>query len=227
MMAATTAPSANFRATYFQHADLTPIRGEPKNDTLQVLINECMANSQTVHSNLGGGANGHLGLVLMPAKYAVVAPGTPYVRPVFPGPLVIPPATTNQQAQMLREQHQEELRLFHETEALHNTLVQQLVKAIEPMYLKSLRNPVTQAFMVPFNEILQHLMQVYGNLNPKAFLKTKNALETFQYNVALPVDVVFDPIDDLSELAIAAKQPMSDEQKCSMAFIIFSKYRQI
>ena len=160
MMAVTTAPGANFRATYFQDADLIPIRRKPKNDTLQVLINECMANSQTVHSNLDGGANSHLGLVLMPTKYAVIAPGTPYVRPVFPGPLVIPANTTNVQAQMLRDQHQEELRLFHKTEAVHNTLVQQLVKAIEPMYLKYRRNPVTQAFMVPFNEILQHLMQV-------------------------------------------------------------------
>ena len=79
------------------------------------------------------------------------------------------------------------------------------------MYLKSLRNPVTQAFMVPLSDILHHLMTVYGNLNPKAFLSTKNTLETFQYNLALPVNVVFDPIDDLGELAIAAKQPMSEE----------------
>ena len=108
-MTTSTAHGANYRKTYFQHADLTPIRGEPKNDTLKVLINECIANSQTVHSNLGGAANGHLGLVLMPTKYAIIAPGTPYNRPVFPGPLVIPPTTTNVQAQMLRKQHQEDI----------------------------------------------------------------------------------------------------------------------
>ena len=54
------AQGTNFRETHFQHADLTPIRGKPKNATLKVLINELKANAQTVHSNLGGGANGHL-----------------------------------------------------------------------------------------------------------------------------------------------------------------------
>ena len=217
----TSTTQGNYKDTHFQHADLTPIWGEPKNDTLKVLMNECKANAQTVHSNLGGGANGHLGLVLMPPKYNIVAPGTPYLRPLFPGPLNIPLNTTNVQAQMLRDQHQEDVRVFHETEAVHNALVQQVVKAIEPMYLKALRNPVTQAFMVPLNEILHQLLTVYGGLNPKKFMATKNELENFQYTLSLPVDVVFDPIDDLSELADVAGQPMTEAQKCSMAFIIF------
>ena len=89
------------------------------------------------------------------------------------------------------------------------------------MYLKALRNPVTQAFMIPLNEILQHLMKVYGNLNPKTLMAKKNELETFQYQVNLPVDVVFDPINDLSEMAEIAKQPMSEAQQISMAFVIF------
>ena len=220
-MTTTNAHGTNYRETYFQHADLTPIRGKPKNDSLKILIHELSANAQTVHSNLGGGANGHLGLILMPAKYAPIAPGTPYNRPVYPGALVIPPATTNVQAQMMREQHQQDLQVFHESEAVHNALVQQVVKAVEPMYLKAMRNPVTQAFLVPLSEILQHLMTVYGKLNPRTLLATKNALETFQYNVQLPVDVVFDPIDDLAELAEVAGEPMTEAQKRSMAFIIF------
>ena len=108
-MTTSNAQSANYRDTYFQHADLTPIWGEPKNDTLKVLLHEFMANSQTVQSNLGGGTNGHLGLILQSTKYAIIAPGTPYIRPVFPGPLVIPPATTNIQAQMISKQHRKEL----------------------------------------------------------------------------------------------------------------------
>ena len=52
-------------------------------------------------------------------------------------------------------------------------------------------------------------------------MTSKNALKTFQYNVSLPVDVVFDPIKDLSELAEIAEQPMSEAQKISMAFVIF------
>ena len=39
--------------------------------------------------------------------------------------------------------------------------------------------------------------------------------------IFLPVDVVLDPIDDLSELAEIAEQPMTEAQKISMAFVIF------
>ena len=142
-MATASTQGVNYRDTYFQYADLTPIQGEPKNDSLKTLINELTANAQTVHSNLGGGANGHLGLILMPTKYAVIAPGTPYIRPNYPGALAIPPGTTNIQAQMLTEQHHHALQEFRESEAVHNALIQQVVKAVDPMYLKALRNPVT------------------------------------------------------------------------------------
>ena len=64
--------------------------------------------------------------------------------------------------------------------------------------------------MVPLNEILHHLMTVYGKLNLRTLMASKNALETFQYQVTLLVDVVFDPIDNLSKLVDVAEQPMME-----------------
>ena len=157
----------------------------------------------------------------MPTKYEIIAPGTSYERPVYPGTLVILPGTTNVQAQILREQHHQDSQVFHETKAVHNVLIQQVVKAIDPIYLKILRNRVTQALLVPLNEIFQHLMTVYEKLNPKMLRVQKNALDTFQYNVALLVNVVFDPIDDLAELVEVANEPMTGAQKIGMAYIIF------
>ena len=120
-----TTPNAqgNYRETHFQNADFTPIRGEPKNESLKVLLNEIKANLQTVHSNLGGGAHGHLGLALTSTQYAVIAPGTPYLRPTFPSAFTMAPNTTNIQAQMLREAHQQALYDSHEAEAIHNVIL--------------------------------------------------------------------------------------------------------
>ena len=213
-------PSTNFRENYFQHPELTKITGEPTHTSLTTLINELKANAQSVHSNLGGGAHGHLGLVLSPVDYASVAQA-PYVRPQFPGSFVIPPNITNVQAQMLREQHAENLRQFQEVEAVHNALVQQVIQAVDPMYLKALRNPITNALNVPLNKILQHLIDVYGTITPREFQAKRDELTNFHYNVSLPVDVVFTPIDDLADLARFARQPMSDEQKIGLAYIIF------
>ena len=157
-----------------------------------------------MHSNLGGGAHGHLSLVLSPMDYASVAPMTAYVQPRFPGSFVLPNNVTNIQAQMLREQHAENLHQFQEVEAVHNALVQQVIQAVDPMYLKALCNPITHALNVPLNKILQHLIDVYGTLTPREFQAKLDELTNFCYNVLLPVDVVFTPIDNLADLACFA-----------------------
>ena len=97
-MASFNAANFNYRDNYFQHTDLTPIRCEPTNETLKTLVIEIKANAQTVHYTLGGGDNGHIGLVLTTARYNQIAPGQPYIRPIFPGTLTIPPGQTNAQA---------------------------------------------------------------------------------------------------------------------------------
>ena len=215
------APSTNFRENYFQHPELTKIIGEPTFESLTTPINELKSNAQSVHSTLGGGAHGHLGLVLTPTDYAVVAPMTPYVRPLFPGVFRLPANVTDTQAQILREQHRESLRQFQEVEAIHNALVQQVLKAVDDMYLKPLRNPITNGINVPLNQILEYLVRTYGALTPKQFQAKQQELQQFRYDIALPVDVVFTPIDDLAYMAHFARQPMSEENKIGLAYVIF------
>ena len=80
---------------------------------LQKIKDELKTNASSVPCDLGGGANGHLGLVLTAAEYGFVSP-FPYVRPVHPGNLAIPPGTPNYQATVLREDHKEAIRIFKE-----------------------------------------------------------------------------------------------------------------
>ena len=88
------------------------------------------------------------------------------------------------------------------------------------MYLKAYRNSIMHTFNIQLHEMLNGLMSVYRKLNPKIFMSTKNVLEAFQYVINLPVDVVFDPIDDLAELSEVARQPMMEAQKVNLALII-------
>ena len=98
----------NYRDTHFEKKDLTPIHGEPTPDSLLRLKKEIKTNARSVPSNLGGGTHGHLGLVLSPDTYALLS-DTPFDRPDHPGPLAIPPGTTQHMATTLREQHKEAL----------------------------------------------------------------------------------------------------------------------
>jgi len=81
--------------------------------TLLITVrNEVRANAQSVNCVLGGGANGHLGLILDPRQYATISQ-YPYVRPMFPGPLYVPPNIPQQMAIMLQNQHKEHGRMAH------------------------------------------------------------------------------------------------------------------
>ena len=100
--------SINYREMHFELKDLTPICGEPTADGLLRLSNELKSNARSVMSHLGGRNHGHLGLILSPAEYALLS-NTPFERPDHPGPLVIPPGTTNYMSTNLKDAHNERL----------------------------------------------------------------------------------------------------------------------
>ena len=103
--------NTNYTDTYFDYKKLTPIHGEPTFQILKGLKDELRANAASVHSNLGRGLYGHLGLVLSPAEYANVSI-QPYVHPPPLPTLVIAPATPVHVALRMREDHKEAIKLM-------------------------------------------------------------------------------------------------------------------
>ena len=67
-----TSTTVDYRNTVFEHPTLTRIHGEPTFEGIHHLHKELMINAQTVHSDLGGGTHGHLGLVLSPQRYPLI-----------------------------------------------------------------------------------------------------------------------------------------------------------
>eukprot|EP00957_Ditylum_brightwellii_P198506 15128641-Ditylum_brightwellii.AAC.1 len=104
----------NYKNNYFEHLECTKIHGEPTSNSLVNLQDEIRSNAQTVDTVLGGGANGHLGLVCNAVTYASILGSAPYVRPANPGPLVIPQGSTQFQIAQIQDQHEEDLRLLQE-----------------------------------------------------------------------------------------------------------------
>ena len=53
----------DYKNNVFEHPELSRIIGEPNTATLITLQAEVRDNAQAVQTDLGGGVNGHLGLV--------------------------------------------------------------------------------------------------------------------------------------------------------------------
>ncbi len=93
-------PSVN--DTYFQHKVLSKIHGKPTYESLQNISTELKANASSVPSTLGGGFNGHLGLLLSDARYITVPNAVAWVTPGTPGLFVPPAAGTGPQIEPAR-----------------------------------------------------------------------------------------------------------------------------
>jgi hypothetical protein len=212
----------NYRTSYFEYPDLTRISGEPTYETIHTLINQIKANSMSVHSNLGGGAHGHLGLVLQDQAYAMVS-NTPYERPDHPGVLNIPMNATRHAMDNLARTHEEALRVFHEVRGIERALIQQIIAAVEPQYVAALRDRTTNQFTGTVLQILTYLKTTYGKITPAALQKLETETKAIDFNVVQPIDTIYHKVEDLVEYADLANAPMTQVQTINIAYNIINK----
>jgi hypothetical protein len=66
------------------HAQLTPILGKPTAAAIRQLKKEIYANVRSLHSDWGGGINGHIGFV-MPTDAYFIRAGAAFNAPNHPG----------------------------------------------------------------------------------------------------------------------------------------------
>ena len=146
-----------------------------------------------VVSTRGGGAHGHLGLVLSATDYQLITL-TPFVRPVDPGDFQIPinnPNLTMDQVNIMCAHHKSLREAFDKVDAVDSVLKQFLVEAIEPDYLLEIRNSTTQMLEGNIPHIVCQLFATYGNLTTQALMEKQQALATYVYDVSLPIDKLF------------------------------------
>ena len=99
--------------THFEIPSLDKIHGEPSYHTLRDLKKQLKANTVQVSSDLGGGANRYLGLVLISTEYTGVNPIT-YVKLIHLGALRIQERTTQHETTRLYEDYKDAIRIFCE-----------------------------------------------------------------------------------------------------------------
>jgi hypothetical protein len=58
------------------HPILPTVQGEPDYQTIRAIRKLLQANSRAINTHLGGGAFGHLGLIVSDASYAIIDPAT-------------------------------------------------------------------------------------------------------------------------------------------------------
>ena len=225
MSGQTTVP--NYRETLFEYPDLSSMHGEPTYETLRVLTNQLKANARSVHTTLGGGQHGHLGLVLTQAQYAILSP-TPYIRQPRPPRLEIPAYQLPHVVQTEQARYNEALRLFNECNNVEQALRQQIIKAVDDLYLMALRNRQTNTIDVTIPVILDYLFTNHGRVTPAMLHHGEKQVKEMYYDPQHPVDVIFNKVEDLLDLSIAARADFTEQQLINIVYVLLtatSKYQ--
>ena len=166
-------------------------------------------NAATITTNLGGGDNGYLGLVVTATTYATIAPTAPFTIPVFPGqtPVIPAGASTALIGETVR-QHTANLQQYHSYNNVHAALKKQLIQAVDPSYLRAIRHRHGGFANKSLREMLHHLFDNYGHLTPMDMMENSKVL-TQPWNPAEPIATLFDRLEDAQELADTGGAPIS------------------
>ena len=218
--------NTDFRELYFEHKHMEKILAEPSFTSLHYLLRRLKANASSVPCTLGGGAHGYVGMLLSPQAYASLS-NIPFDEPLHPGRLVIPPGSTQYEIAHIKSTHENDLTIFQEYNLMQRALISQVCEAVDPQYTAALRNRITGQISANCREILLYLFRIYGKVTPSQLVSEEDAVKKLTYDTSIPIDGIFNSIEDLQELAELSGVPYTPSQIVNLGFIIMNSHRML
>jgi hypothetical protein len=190
----------------FPHPNLSPIMGQPTYEILAQLYLKLNSNAASIHSNLGNGQLGLLQLTLSADVYNTLS-ATPFISPTNPGESVtIPRNSTDSDITEPNHAHDKATALFRQYNAADKALKQQIVGAVEDMFLRPLRSKYVGYQNSSTCNLLDHLYATYANISASNLLANDEQMKA-DYDANQPIEVFVDQIEDSVNFAAAGDCP--------------------
>eukprot|EP00957_Ditylum_brightwellii_P202216 15329123-Ditylum_brightwellii.AAC.2 len=168
---------------------------------------------------LGGGYNGHLGLVLTAAAYVRIPSTTAYVRPLQPV-LNLPVGGTQYQIAQTQTVYNDALHLFDQVNNAERELKKKIVAPVDKKYIKAIRNSTYNNIALTIPQILDHLFNNYGDVAAEELRDLRTQAKNMSCDIREPVDNIFTEIEDLEDSAKLAKDPIIKQQMINIVCLI-------
>jgi hypothetical protein len=167
------------------------------------------ANARAVHSERGGGANGHLGIVMPNAQY-IIRTLQVFAIPNHPGQQ--PAHAQNASAAMItavNRQYDKNIQSFQTYTAVSESLKQQIMTAVKPTYYQELDdNKMGMANVTP-QALLTHLNDTYSELRLSDLLANQAKLAA-TWNPEQPIEDLWTHITTICAVATQGGAPIND-----------------
>jgi len=201
----------------FPHPSIPSIQGQPTYESITEVTRLLNANAASVHTDLGGGSHGHLVLTVSPTVPPTLS-ATPFIVPNNPGPTPIIPVNSNaQETNVITQRHHEELHIWCEYINVDAALKQQLIKAVNPLYLRTLQHRHTGFSNSTTKNLIEDLLQSYGNITPND-LSHNDTVFRKPYNPNQLVETFYSQIEDAMDYANAGHSAYTAAQVVTNAY---------
>ena len=95
---------------------------------------------------------------------------------------------------------------------LEKALMKLISQAVPEMFLKSYQNEHSNSITTPIPDIFNDLMDVYGTIPEEELISADTAIRARVFDISQPLVIIYNKMDDLQQLAIAADLPYTDKQ---------------
>jgi hypothetical protein len=179
----------------FPNPVLPKIDNEPTFEDIQITTRLLNVNEISIPSMAGGGAHGHLGIIISQVEYAAVST-SPWVEPFNPNDIpIIPPGTNAVDASQLASMHADCRRIYTNRINVAQSLKKLILEAYDNMYTSQLEDYLLQYANRSALEILMHFKQTYVFINPTQLAENYNKM-TAPINFQDPIETLFKKIED-------------------------------
>ena len=184
------------------------------------------SNAASLPSSLGGGAHGHLGLILSDTIYHTFT-GHHFVPIGYPGAVATIPAGQPSAALIgaTVRQHAATLRAHYETLRADQAIKQQILNAFDEMYTRGLRNTHTGYANITALQLITHMYTTYGKITSMDLEANDNKMKA-PYDSTQPIEVLFQQIEEAQEFAEAGEAAYSQATLLNTAYILLFKTGQ-
>ena len=110
---------------------------------------------------------------------------------------------------LAKTQHDKASRIFLEYNLIMRALIYQVLEAIGPKYLTRLRNRVTGQVPANIQLLFSSLFAIYGKLSANQLKEKYDEVASMCYGITEPINMSFNAVDNLSEIADLAGRPYS------------------
>jgi len=189
------------------HDPLTKIIGKPTYLSIKLLKEQLYANAFAIPTSLGGGAHGHIVLVLGETAFNALAGTVNWANPAHPAtPTWVDDAATDAQ---LRFTYNNDLVTFQTFQKAKSILKKQLLQAVDDTYLCALKVDVTGYSNVSLFDLLSHLSDNYATVDADVLTQNLHDLD-IPWEPSVSMDPLWNKFTEAQAVATAGGEQITE-----------------